>query len=340
MLFLTSFLLLIGFLQPGKPAPLLLRSQIDARLLDKVQQLEDDYQVKLVFDQKDFPRQQQGSYEIKGQDASLQAINKYLPQFLQEWRLYPRTLVTHTNLKYIVFGTGFQLAQEQRKRNAIPDYYHDAMYYDVGLSLTGELQKKYLLEIIHHEFFHFIDYKDDGEVYDDKVWKKLNRPEFRYGRGGISVQSDSSQGTVTDKIPGFISRYATSGVEEDKAEIFRCMMVNLLELEARAEKDIILSNKIARMKTLLNAFCPEMNEPYWQRLREMQRPRLTMPPYQDQWAKDHPSITLTQPMMTAVMSNNNSINYHSSGRSGGRVTLYDLSRQGYGSVLEYCRPGR
>ncbi|MFT3880037.1 MAG: hypothetical protein QM703_10310 [Gemmatales bacterium] len=215
---LAWFLLLISFDQAAPPVRASLRSQLDAKLLAQVESLERDYQVKMVFDQKDFPKQRPGSYLIRGREASLKAINEYLPMFLHEWRLYPPALVTNTNLKYIVFGSNFRLPMESRGRNAIPDYYHDAMYYDVSLSLTGELYRKYLLEIVHHEFFHFIDFKDDGEVYEDKVWKKLNPPPFKYGRGGNSVQNDSTQGFVTDKIPGFISRYATSGVEEDKAK--------------------------------------------------------------------------------------------------------------------------
>lgn len=332
------FLILIAFAQAAQPAPSPLRNQLDAKLLAQVEQLERNYQVKMVFDQKDFPKQTPGSYRIQGQQASLKALKEYLPMFLHEWRLYPPALVTSTRLKYIVFGANFKLPLETRGRNAIPDYYHDAMYYDVRLSLTGELYRKYLLEIVHHEFFHFIDFKDDGEVYEDKVWKKLNPPGFKYGRGGYSVQSDSTQGYVTDKIPGFISRYATSGVEEDKAEVFRSMLVNLREMEARAESDLVLSNKIARMKTLLYTFCPEMDEPYWQRLRELGRPPLTMPPYQDQWAKDHPKLPPLQPTTTTVATT--TIEYHPPARNGGRVTLSDLSRQGYGSVLEYCRPGR
>lgn len=331
MIILAWFLI-----QAASPAQPTLRSQLDQSLLTQVEQLERDYQVKMVFDQNDFPKQRLGSYLIRGHQASLKAVHEYLPMFIREWRLYPTTLVTNTKLRFIVFGSNFKLPLETRGRNAIPDYHHDAMFYDVSLSLTGELYRKYLLEIIHHEFFHFIDYKDDGEVYEDKVWKKLSPPEFKYGRGGYSVQSDFTQGFVTDKIPGFITRYATSGVEEDKAEVFRCMLVNLRELEVRAETDLVLSNKIARMKTLLYTFCPELDEPYWQRLRDMERPPLTMSPYQDQWAKNHPA---QPPVMPSTTVTTTAIEYcPPPARNSGRVTLYDLSKQGYGSVLSYS-PG-
>ncbi len=332
---LILFLAFIAVDYSGQTKQPSLRQQLDKKLLVQVEQLEREYDVKMIFDQADFPKQRPGSYLIQGRQSSLQAVTAYLPMFLREWRLYPPSLVRNTKLKFIVVGTNFKLPFEARGRNAIPDYYHDAMYYDVNLSLRGELYQKYLLEVVHHEFFHFIDFKDDGEVYEDKEWKKLNPPEFKYGRGGYSVQGDSNQGYVTNKIPGFITLYATSGVEEDKAEVFRCMMVNLHELETRAEVDVVLSKKIAQMKTLLHSFCPDLDENYWQRLREMDRPRLTMPPYLDEWAKAHP--TLPPLKQTAILTV--SIEYRPPAR-GGRVTLSDLSKQGYSSVLGYCRPCR
>ncbi|MFT3880036.1 MAG: hypothetical protein QM703_10305 [Gemmatales bacterium] len=90
------------------------------------------------------------------------------------------------------------------------------------------------------------------------------------------------------------------------------------------------------MKTLLYTFCPEMDEPFWQRLRDMKRPPLTMPPYQDQWAKDHPSLSPMKPTTTMAVT---TIEYFPPPRHTSRVTLYDLSQQGYGSILDY-RPGR
>jgi protein associated with RNAse G/E len=313
-----------------------LRQQLDKKLLGQVEQLERDYHVKLIFDQANFPKQRIGSYLIQGKQTTLKALHEYLPMFLHEWNLYPPSLVTNTKLKYIVFGIDFKLLSETRRRNAIPDYHHDAMYYDVRSSNRSIVYQNYILIVVHHEFFHFIDFKDDGEVYEDKIWKKLNPPEFKYGKGGKYAQSDDKEGDVTDTIPGFITKYATSGVEEDKAEVFRCMMVNLRELEARAESDPVLARKIARMKELLYAFCPEMNEAYWQRLCEMERPRLTVFPDHDQWAKNHPTLPpLKQETVVVTTTIPNC-----PPRRNNRVTLYEMSKQGYGSVYEYCRTCR
>ena len=70
--------------------------------------------------------------------------------------------------------------------------------------------------MFHHELFHLVDWKDDGVLYGDVEWAKLKPSSFRYGDGGVNMQNDSSLSLVTDKFPGFVTRYSTAGVEEDK----------------------------------------------------------------------------------------------------------------------------
>ncbi len=278
-----SWIVLIGLLfidDSAKPKPSF-RERIGSELLMQIEQLEVDYGFDLVLDQARFPKQGIFSYGIRGKETTPSALQEYLPMFIAEWRLYPASLVRKTGLKKVVLGREFTLRGERRNRYAIPDYHYDAMFYDVRNSFGIATWKAYVLSVVHHEFFHFIDHKDDGIVYGDDEWKKLNPPEFKYGKGGSTVQSDASQGLITNQYRGFLSLYSQSGVEEDKAEVFRCLMVNLRETEARAEDDPVLARKIELMKALLFRFCPEMDEAYWQRLREMERPRLTIAPYHD-----------------------------------------------------------
>ncbi len=51
-----------------------------------------------------------------------------------------------------------------QRRNAIPDFEHDTLYLDVS---RGAYSKSYFRKVIHHEFFHIIDYRDDGSLYND-----------------------------------------------------------------------------------------------------------------------------------------------------------------------------
>jgi hypothetical protein len=76
-----------------------------------------------------------------------------------------------------------------------------------------------LVRGLHHEVFHFFDLADDGRVSPDPSWEALNASSFVYGSGGRTLRG-SWAARPSDEIPGFVSAYATSGSEEDKAETF------------------------------------------------------------------------------------------------------------------------
>ena len=70
---------------------------------------------------------------------------------------------------------------------------------------------------------------------------------------------------LTDKFPGFLNHYSTTGVEEDKAEIFANLIVEPEVVKKRAETDAVLQSKVAQMRELLAAFCAEMNDDFWKK---------------------------------------------------------------------------
>jgi hypothetical protein len=280
--------------EAASPPPSL-RTKLSAQLQAQIAEVERDYKLVIYVDSWKFPKQRPGTYRIQGLQAKLKDLEHFLPIFLEEWRLLPTMLVHRTRLKYIAFGRQFRLPAERMEREAIPDYHHEGMYYSVAYDHQQPILEHYFRGVVHHEYFHYVDFRDDGIVYGDDVWKKLNSAGFKYGRGGASARGNT-QGLVRMPKPGFITDYASSGVEEDKAEVFRCMLVNLVEMEARAKSDEYLARKVQQMKKLLNDFCPELDEPYWASLRLMaaQRPRLTSPGYEDAWAKAHPVLEIPQ----------------------------------------------
>lgn len=63
----------------------------------------------------------------------------------------------------------------------------------------------------------------------------------------------------SDDLPGFLSGYATSGVEEDKAETFAFAVTRAPMVKARAATDPALRAKLAELGRRLEAFdaeCP------------------------------------------------------------------------------------
>jgi hypothetical protein len=111
-----------------------------------------------------------------------------------------------------------------------------------------------------------------GDIDTDPGWAALNPPEFRYGGGGRAALSDPN--VAWDRpapTPGFVSRYSTTGLEEDKAELFAFLVAHPRKLAERAGSDAVLRAKVERMKAQLTAFCPAVDDQFWQRVKQNYR---------------------------------------------------------------------
>jgi hypothetical protein len=223
------------------------------------------YNLDFVTREPAFPVAIEGG-AIDGKAATPAEVEQYLDIFTFEWSLYPPELVKRTRLKKIVFCKELSFAKQLR--TAVPDFANDVLYLDV---LRGRSDANYVRKVIHHEFFHIIDIRDDGLLYEDERWTQLNPRGFKYGSGGASLQDDPTV-TVPRSDPGFLNRYAAAGVEEDKAEVFAHLMVEPKLIAKRAGKDKYLRAKVDRLKELLADFCPKMDETFWKAVESAERP--------------------------------------------------------------------
>ncbi|MFO0826030.1 MAG: hypothetical protein U0792_23405 [Gemmataceae bacterium] len=203
---------------------------------------------------------------IDGAEADHKEADSYAAIFAFEWSLYPVDLVRKTELQTVVFCKDLSFAGQ--KRTAIPDFEHDTLYLDVSRGRHDDL---YVRKVIHHEFFHLVDLKDDGHLYEDERWTRLNPPGFKYGPGGAKLQDDPTVTTTGKDEPGFMNRYATAGVEEDKAELFAHMMVEPKAIANRIEKDKYVRVKVERMKELMLAFSPKAGKEFWLAIEKLDR---------------------------------------------------------------------
>jgi len=235
--------------------------------VESVAQLEKKFGIEVVLEKEPFPVANDHG-PIAGQDATLAEVERYLPLLLFEFGAYPPELVKRTKLKRIVLCKRLSFAGQFR--NAIPDYQHDTLYLEV---VRGMASPGYMRRVIHHEFFHIIDWKDDGLVYRDDAWGKLNPKGFRYGTGGKNAQGDATMSLLTDEFPGFLTKYATTGVEEDKAELYAHMLVDPKLVRQRVAADEILAAKCERMQQLLSRFCKQVDAEFWERMSKLAKKR-------------------------------------------------------------------
>ncbi len=224
------------------------------------------YELELVTRVPAFPVKT-GHGIIDGAAADDADLTSYTEIFAAEWSLYPPPLVRKTAIKRVVFCKNLSFAGQ--RRTAIPDFEHDTLYFDVTRGRHDDL---YVRRVIHHEFFHVVDLKDDGNLYADERWVRLNAPGFKYGPGGAKLQDDSAATTAGKDEPGFVNRYATSGVEEDKAELFAYLVVEPKAVAERTAKDKYVRAKVERMKELLAAFSAEANDDFWAAVGKTERP--------------------------------------------------------------------
>jgi hypothetical protein len=204
---------------------------------------------------------------IDGAEAGAADLESYSAIFAFEWSLYPPELVKRTRMTRVVFCKNLSFAGQTR--TAVPDFDNATLYLDVT---RGRHDDRYVRRVIHHEFFHFIDVRDDGKLYQDERWAKLNPPGFKYGNGGAKVQDDPTVTTTGKDEPGFLNRYAISGVEEDKAEVFAYMMVEPKAIAERIEKDKYVRLKTERMTELIAAFAPKADGEWWAAVEKAERP--------------------------------------------------------------------
>jgi hypothetical protein len=209
---------------------------------------------------------------IDGKAATPKQIDRYSGLFASELLIYPKNFVERAKLKRVVLCRDLSYAGQSRA--AIPDFADDTLYLDV---LLGNYDQRYQRAVIHHEFFHMIDFRM-GRLYKDEQWAALNDPVFKYGAGGASVYANGPRnpygtwrGEHPVSMPGFFNLYATTGVEEDKAELFANLIVDAETVDVRARTDRVLQAKVVAMKAQLIRFCPDMNDPFWLKAKSVDR---------------------------------------------------------------------
>ncbi|HEY3999571.1 MAG TPA: putative zinc-binding metallopeptidase [Candidatus Xenobia bacterium] len=194
---------------------------------------------------------------ITGEVPRVDQVQRFTSLLSDEFGLYPASLLQASHLQGIVLC--HHLAFAGQTRQAVPDFQHHVLYLEAD---PGDRLSYYQRLTIHHEFFHVVDNEQDT-LYRDEAWMKLNPPGFEYGLGGKSFRD----GEAGDFHPfGFISTYAQSAPEEDKAETFAYLMVRYGTIMRRAVRDPVLAAKVAAMKSRLQQLAPQMDDSYWYRL--------------------------------------------------------------------------
>lgn len=194
-------------------------------------------------------RLESGSATLSGDPVSARARDRALVTLASELARYPAQFLARARLRRLVLCANFHEGSEPIP--SLPNY-HGALLVDV------DADAPYLRRLVHHEVFHFADYADDDQLSRDPVWLGFNPPDFVYGSGGRFLR-EPGVGRFSAEIPGFVSRYATSALEEDKAETFAMRMTAPREFAARFATDAVLRAKSAAVEAQLRKLSPALD---------------------------------------------------------------------------------
>jgi len=146
---------------------------------------------------------------------------------------------------------------------SLPNY-QQTLLLDVGSP------PDFVRRLLHHELFHFIDFSDDDQVLVDPAWEAHNDRYFVYGVGGRAMREPGSSRLARD-LPGFVSRYATAALEEDKAEVFSFLMTAPADVAALAAADPVIRRKVAAIERQVGAALPALDARFFRAVARGER---------------------------------------------------------------------
>lgn len=186
------------------------------------------------------------SFKLECTPCTDSDLDLYLPLFLFEILIYPKSFLKNLKLKEFVFinSLNFHTAEYEQYRAACPEYYKTmSIYY-----CAQERFPNYIRTVIHHELFHYVDFIHD-KTYDDPKFSKFNTPGFRYGKGGAYEREWKP---LSPETKGFLNFYSTTGIEEDKAEIYQFIMS--FPNQAFKHQDEVVNKKVFYIGNFLKEF--------------------------------------------------------------------------------------
>jgi len=183
-------------------------------------------------------------------------LNDYLMLFEKEIYQYPPIFFKKRQVRAVFLVTHLF----SHKRPAQGAYSSEArvMIFDVSRFSKNKALTRHS---IHHELFHMMAFQTPNYILDDPRWSQLNSSAFVYGK---SMNDWTKVNPVNPQAPnqlGFVTDYAMSSVEEDKAEVFACLMQETHHnlITRWATKDGIMRQKIQAIKDFVSSDFPEMN---------------------------------------------------------------------------------
>lgn len=210
--------------------------------------------IQVVADvSRHYPVTTGSGHKVSGEQASQKTIDQFCALLAKELAKYPEDLLRKLQLERFVLCRA--MTRDGVRYGGLSEYDSDTIHFEIT---DGWNLEHFMASKIHHELYHFMDYRDDLTTEKDDAWTALNERGFSYD------PKKPAYGGLDDTQKGFLNTYAQTGVSEDKAEIFGYLVTCPKAVGARAGKDPIVAKKVARMKELARSYCGAIDESFWQ----------------------------------------------------------------------------
>jgi hypothetical protein len=190
-------------------------------------------------------------HQVRAEAAAPELVDPYMGLLMGELKHYSHASMSAFHLRTVVVCG--ELTSGGTSFNAMADWDRHVLYL---AAMDPRENSHYAQVVVHHELFHLLDQAMTGNLAYDPVWTALNSRGFVYGSGGDSMREADASELGSASEAGFVTRYATSGVDEDKAETFAHLMVDRTWVLQQAAHDDVLQHKIAAVRQRLNRYVP------------------------------------------------------------------------------------
>jgi len=179
------------------------------------------------------------------------AVQIALPFVQEAFAWLPDALGREARFKVIL--TGSLVTQDLSSSAGVADWGVRSMALDVD---HYHLRKQVCRTLIH-ESFHLLEgvLANPNNV---QAWDELNEPGFTYVGYQEFGKADANR-------KGFITPYAQSAGQEDRADLFMLMLTDPETVAKKVRDDPILQRKVDAIKQMTFALSPQMGEEFWRR---------------------------------------------------------------------------
>jgi hypothetical protein len=188
--------------------------------------------------------------KLRGQRPAAEQVKAAASSLQTLLSIYPRTLLSRLGLQRVLLLDALQYRGAR------------AGAFAIGRAGVLVIEPVSLDDVfrVHHEIFHFADYRLYGYPAHSPGWSELSPPHARYAAGPRSMLGIRDVSGPRTDLPGFVTAYAQSSPVEDRAEVFATWLVRKQFAMERRAVDPVIAAKARYVLDALDSLDPGVTQ--------------------------------------------------------------------------------